>query len=180
MQWQSMVTVGRITRPQHNRGEVLVISDTDFPEERFAPGATVFASREAAVMPLTVTSSREHDGRWVVGFQGVGTINDAEALRGLELRIPVETLHALPAGSYFTHDLVGCEVRTVGGQVVGTIERVDIGVGIPMLVLAGPDGEVLVPFTAAFCRGVDVQAKRIEIDPPPGLIELNVPRRRSP
>jgi ribosomal 30S subunit maturation factor RimM len=43
-----------------------------------------------------------------------------------------------------------------------------------MLVVAGSDGEVLVPFTEAFCRRVDVKARSVEIDPPAGLLELNV------
>ena len=173
MQWDAMVTVGRIIRPQHNRGQVMVVSDTDFAEERFGPGSVVYAWRDEAVVPLTVTESREHDGRWVVLFEGVGSINDAETLRGLELRIPAESLRPLPAGSYYTHDLVGCDVRTIAGDRVGVIERVDLGTGIPMLVIAGREGEVLVPFTDAFCRLVDVGGRRVEIDPPPGLVELN-------
>jgi 16S rRNA processing protein RimM len=169
-----MVTVGRIIRPQHNRGQVMVASDTDFADERFAPGSVVYAWRDDAVVPLTVTESREHDGRWVVLFEGVGSINDAETLRGLELRIPAESLRRLPAGSYYTHDLVGCEVYTVAGERVGVIERVDLGTGIPMLVITGTGGEVLVPFTDAFCRRVDVVGRTVEIDPPAGLLELNV------
>ena len=168
-----MVTVGRVTRPQHNRGQVVVVSETDFAGERFAAGATVYTCRDAAVKALTVRDSREQDGRWVVGFDGFETINDAETLRGLELKIPAESLHGLPAGSYYAHDLVGCEVSTVAGERVGVIERVDLGTGIPMLVIAGASGEVLVPFSEAFCRRVDVTGRRVEIDPPSGLLELN-------
>jgi ribosomal 30S subunit maturation factor RimM len=51
---------------------------------------------------------------------------------------------------------------------------VDPGAGVPWLVLAGAD-EVLVPFVDSICREVDVSAKRIVIDPPAGLIELNRP-----
>jgi ribosomal 30S subunit maturation factor RimM len=42
-----------------------------------------------------------------------------------------------------------------------------------LLVIAAADGEVLVPFSAEFCRRVDVAAKAILIDPPEGLLELN-------
>jgi len=167
-----MAAVGRVIRPQHNRGQVLVVSDTDFAEERFAPGSVLYVRREDTVAPIVVTESREHDGRWVVAFDGVGSITEAEALRGLELRIPAESLRPLPPGAYYTHDLVGCAVRTVAGARVGVIERVDLG-GVPMLVVAGPDGEVLVPFTDAFCRRVDVKGRLIEIDPPAGLVDLN-------
>src|SRR5712671_775014 len=100
MAWDEMITVGHIVRPQGNRGEVVIAASTDFGAERFRPGASVLASRQGGVETMTVTSSREHDGRWVVGFAGVATINDAEALRGLELRIPADQLRPLEAGTY--------------------------------------------------------------------------------
>lgn len=170
-----MVTVGRIVRPQHNRGEVLVFSETDFAEDRFAVGATLYRERDGGVEPMRIVATRERDGRWVVGFEGVGTINEAEALRGLELRVPADTLKALGPNAYYVHDLVGCLVRA-RGAAVGTVLRVDVGVGIPMLVVEA-EGEVLVPFSAGICRRVDLAAREIEIDPPAGLIELNRPGR---
>jgi 16S rRNA processing protein RimM len=170
-----MVTVGRIVRPQHNRGEVLVVSETDFAEDRFAVGSTLYREQDGRVEPLVVVTSREHDGRWVVGFRGVESINDADALRGLELRVAGDDLKPLAADTYYLHDLVGCVVSTSAGPI-GPVVRVDVGVGIPMLVIDG-DGEVLVPFTSAMCRRVDVDARTIEIDPPEGLVELNRAKR---
>jgi ribosomal 30S subunit maturation factor RimM len=51
---------------------------------------------------------------------------------------------------------------------------VELGTGTPLLVVtAGKRGEVLVPLADTICRRIDVAGKRIEIDPPDGLIELN-------
>lgn len=173
-----MVTVGRIVRPQHNRGEVAVAVDTDFPAERFAAGATVYREDAGRPVALTVRESRRHDGRWVVGFEGVDSIDAAESLRGLELRVPAEALVPLGPGTFYVHDLVGCRVATAAGERVGRVTRVDGGAGVPLLVVTGGDGdEVLVPFAAPVCRRVDVAAQEIVIDPPPGLIELNRPTR---
>lgn len=172
-----MITVGRIVRPQHNRGQVVVAAETDFPEERFAPGATLYRATDDGVGPLTVREGRPQDARWVVGFEGVESIDAAETLRGVELRVPAESLVPLGPGAYYVHDLVGCVVATARGQVVGRVGRVDVGVGIPMVVVEAPDGEVLVPFADAFVRQVDVNGRRIEIDPPVGLLELNRPGR---
>lgn len=170
-----MVTVGRIVRPHGNRGQVVVDPESDFADERFKAGATVHARRgggsgEPSV--LTVTGSREHDGRWIVGFEGVSSIDDAETLRGLELRIPEGALRELGPNAFYVHTLVGCEVRTVAGDRVGVVHRVDLATGVPMLVVMGR-GEVLVPFVDAICRRVDPGARVIEIDPPDGLIGLN-------
>jgi 16S rRNA processing protein RimM len=171
-----MVTVGRVVRPQGNRGEVVVDPETDFGDERFRPGAVVYAERDGAVGTLTVAESREMRGRWVVGFEGVGSIDAAETLRGLELRIPADALHPLGPSAYYVHDLVGCEVQTVEGTSVGTVERIDLATVPPMLVVQG-GGEVLVPFADAICRRVDLAGRTIVIDPPDGLIELNRPAR---
>jgi 16S rRNA processing protein RimM len=168
-----MIAIGQIVRPQGNRGEVVIASSTDFGAERFHPGAQVAANRDGGIDMMTVTSSREHDGRWVVGFAGVTTISEAEALRGRELRIPEHELHPLEADRYYVHDLAGCRVETQAGLAVGTVRDVQLDTGIPLLVIAGADGDVLVPFSAEFCRRVDVAAKAILIDPPEGLLELN-------
>ena len=174
MAWASMVTVGVVVRPQGNRGEVVVDPATDFGSERFKPGAVVYRDGAAGPEAIRVATSREFRGRWIVGFEGVSTIDDAERWRGRELRIPPADLRPLLPGGYYVHDLVGCRVWTVGGVDVGVVERVDVGPGAPWLVLSG-SAEVLVPFVDSICRDVDVSAKRIVIDPPAGLIELNQP-----
>jgi 16S rRNA processing protein RimM len=172
-----MVTVGRIIRPHHNRGHVVVMPETDFPHDRFEVGSVLYRERDGQAEPIVVSANRERDGRWVVGFEGIESINDAETLRGLDLRIPAGDVKPLGPDAFYVFDLVGCVVRTVGGEDVGPVERVDLATGVPRLVVAG-DGEVLVPFTDPICRRIDPAAKVIEIDPPPGLIELNRPARR--
>jgi 16S rRNA processing protein RimM len=168
-----MVTVGRIVRPHGNRGQVVVASDTDFGSERFKEGATLAALRDGQLTTLEVTAGREHDGRWVVGFAGVATIDAAEALRGLELRIPADAVRPIEAGAFYVHDLVGCRVTTVDGQVVGTVEHVKLDAGTPLLGVASTRGEVLIPLAEDICREIDVAGKSIVITAPEGLIDLN-------
>lgn len=165
-----MITVGVIVRPHGIRGEVVVASETDFGAERFKSGAAVWLD---GVDSRTVTSSREQSGRWVIGLSGVSTMNEAETLRGRALRIPAADIHALEAGKFFVHDLIGCRVETAAGAVVGPVIRVDEMGGRSLLVIATKRGEALVPLAETICREVDVAAKRIVIDPPPGLIDLN-------
>jgi 16S rRNA processing protein RimM len=178
-----MVTVGRIVRPRGNRGEVIVVPETDFGPDRFAAGEVLFIERLGAVVALRVASSFEQAGRWAVGFDGVHTIDEAETLRNQELRIPAESLRPLTAGRYYVHDLLGYEVRTSEGRRIGSIVRVELATGVPMLVAAdrpdaAPQDEVLIPFTDAICRRVAPAERLIEIDPPDGLIELNRVSRR--
>jgi 16S rRNA processing protein RimM len=170
-----MVTVGRIVRPQGNRGEVVVESTTDFAGDRFQTGAVLHLRRHesADVETAQVTSSREHAGRWVVGLAGTGSIDAAETLRGLELRIPPQQLKGLATGQHYVHDLVGCRVETVDGEALGPVVKVQLDAGVPLLIVEGARGEILVPFTEEICRRVDTAAKVIAIAPPEGLVELN-------
>ena len=183
--WDAMVTVGRVVRPQGRRGEVVVDPETDFGEERFRPGAGLWASREGHVTMVTIATSWPHQGRWVLGLAGVGSIDEAEAWRGVELRVPAEGLHKLGDGAFYVHDLLGCRVETAAGMVVGAVARVDLGNGTPLLVVTGPGepaagvGEVLVPLAESICRRVDVGAKVVVIEPPAGLLDLNVPGRKG-
>ena len=171
--WDSMVTVGRIVRPHGNRGQVVVAPDTDFGSERFKEGATLAALRDGQLTTLEVTAGREHDGRWVVGFAGVGTIDAAEALRGLELRIPADAVRPVEAGAFYVHDLIGCRVTTVDGDLVGVVEQVKLDAGTALLGVASSKGEVLIPLAEDICREIDVTGKSIVIASPEGLIDLN-------
>ena len=168
-----MAIVGRIARAHGIRGQVIVNPETDFPDERFKPGAELFVERGGKVDALTVTTARFHGGRPVIGIAGVETMNDAEALAGQELRVPIERLAALPAGTFYRHDLIGCRVEMRDGRAVGIVRDVEGTLTGSRLVVDRVGGDVLIPLVAAICTEVDPAAKRIVIDPPAGLIEVN-------
>ena len=179
--WDDMVLVGRIARPHGVRGHVFVNPETDFLEDRFAPGAIFWTRSARGDEQLVVDSARVQNGRPVVGFQGFASIDDVERLAGLELRVPEDALQPLAAGTYYQHQLVGCVVATRAGERVGMVARVEGGAGGSILTVEGAHGEVLIPFAADICVAVDVAAKSITIDPPEGLLDLNEPAagRRS-
>ena len=93
------------------------------------------------------------------------------------MRVPEAALQPLTPGRYYEHQLVGCAVETVDGDQVGVVGRVDSGVGGSRLVVQGERGEVLIPLAEYVCRDIDMAARRIRIDPPDGLLELNEPKR---
>src|SRR6187401_1317302 len=118
-QWDDMVLVGRIARPHGLKGDVVVNPETDFAEERFAPGATLWTRSDRGDEQLVVASSRMQGARPVVGVEGFGCIEDAERLAGLDLRVPEAALRQLAEGTYYRHQLIGCVVETVSGERVG-------------------------------------------------------------
>ena len=177
-EWDEMAVVARIARAHGIRGQVIVNAETDFPEERFQPGVELFVNRSGRAEPITVTTVRFQRERPVLGLSGIDDMNAATALAGLELRVPVDRLATLPANAFYRHDLVGSIVVTRAGRVVGSVTGVEGTMAGSRLVVSADGGEVLVPLAADICTEIDPAAKRIVIDPPEGLLELNE-RRRS-
>jgi 16S rRNA processing protein RimM len=168
------LVVGRIGRPHGLRGEVTVEVRTDDPELRFAPGATL-ATEPTSAGPLTVVASWHHGSRLVLSLDGIGDRSAAERLRGTLLVVDVDPQESPPGQEeFFDHQLRGLEVCTVAGEPVGELHDVLHLPGQDVLVVRRPDGrEALVPFVAAMVPQVDLDAGRVLIDPPPGLLDVD-------
>jgi 16S rRNA processing protein RimM len=151
-----LLEVGRVSKAHGLRGEVVVDLSTD-RVERLAAGSVL--STDAG--DLVVVASRPHQHRWIVQFEGSGTRESADRLRGLVLR--AEALDE-PA-ELWVHDAVGSKVVTLAGDTVGTCVAV---VANPASDLLELDGGALVP--VAFV--VDHAPGRVTIDPPAGLFDL--------
>ena len=173
--WDDAILVGVVARTHGNRGEVIVNSETDFPEERFRAGAQLM-SRQQDGSPVTmeVATMRMHQGRPVILFKGIASMDDADLLAGQELRVepaPGDE-QRLSEGEYYHRDLIGCEVVTESGESIGRVTRIDGDRAATRLVVQSRRNELLIPLADEICT-VDLTAKRITVRPPEGLLELN-------
>ena len=173
-EWDDAILVGVVARTHGNRGEVIVNSETDFPEDRFHQGAQLMTRwKDGTPATLEVVTMRLHQGRPVVGFKGYASINDAEPLAGLELRVEDDDdTEPLPEGEYYHRDLIGCTVVTDGGETIGRVTAVQGDRAATRLVVTSPRNEIMIPLAEEICT-VDLAAKRITVRPPAGLLELN-------
>ena len=165
--------MGRVARAHGNKGQVIVNSETDFPADRFAEGNVLVVEQAGQQTERRIRTVRFQQGRPILALDGVETMNDAEALAGAELKVPAEELGPLPERTYYRHDLVGCEVRTKDGAVVGKVTAVEGPLERSRLVIARRGGEVMIPMVDAFVIEVNLAAQRIVVDPPAGLIDLD-------
>ena len=171
------LVVGHVARPHGTRGELLVQPLTDHPGDVFAPGVVLrpadAAGREPDpdLPPLRIDAVRPFPKGWLVSFGGVEDRAAADLLRGRYVLIERSALPELAEGEVFLHELRGLRVETVEGAGVGEV----IGVyEVPpnnLLEVRRAGGTVLIPFVATIVRQVDVNAGRIVIDPPEGLLE---------
>lgn len=160
-----------MVKPQGRQGEVAVEVLTDFPE-RFAERRRVYAlDPTGARRQLSLENFWPHKGRLVLKFEGVDSISEAETLTGCEVQIPLAERASLEAGTEYVSDLVGCVVAD-GGREVGTVADVQFGAGeAPLLVV----GKHLIPLAQEYLRKMDTAGKRIEMELPEGMLELDAP-----
>lgn len=168
-----LVLIGRIARAHGNKGQVIVNPDTDFAHDRFSPGRVFIVRGGGGDRRLTVMAVRFHRNRPIVGFEGIDTIDAAEAMAGAELWLPAPELADLPPGTFYHHELVGCEVRRGDGRVIGRVIRVEGPITGSLLVVQTRTGEVLIPLASEICVRVDPPRRVIVVEPPEGLLELN-------
>ena len=148
-----------------------------------APPKALAPTREALIEKHWM-----HQGRVVLKFQGIDSINDAETLRGLDVVVPAEERVTLQDDSVYIGDLVGCRLLDVAGP-----EAVEVGAVVDVERSQAPAPDLLVvrsrnvvaadakakaeplliPFAKSYLVSVDVAEKRITMRLPAGLTELN-------
>lgn len=171
----AFVTLARVRKTQGRRGEVAAELHTDVPE-RFRPGIKLSAlAEDGSRREVELEESWPHKGHLVFKFAGVDSISDAEALVGCELQVPREQRATLEPGWTYVSDLVGCMVCD-GDRELGRVEDVEFGAGeAPLLLVKVGSKECEIPFAEAYLKSVSVARKRIEMELPEGLLDVNAP-----
>ncbi|HAX74642.1 MAG TPA: ribosome maturation factor RimM [Cyanobacteria bacterium UBA11372] len=190
------IEIGTIVAPQGLKGEVRVYSNSDFPERFEEPGQRwLLRPNQTELETVELLSGRYIPGKgvYVIKLAGVEDCNQAEALRNCKLMVPASDRPLLEEDEYHVRDLIGLEVfNQLTGEKLGIVVDL-IPAGNDLLevqiyqaeaeALADTSNEenepsksqpttVLIPFVQEIVPVVDLEQKRIEIAPPPGLLEL--------
>jgi 16S rRNA processing protein RimM len=177
----SFVSIARIVKTHGVKGEVSAELLTDFPK-RFSSLTQVrvySGSREERWEEIE--SHRFHKGRVILKFLGLDSPETARRLVGSEVQIPEDQRVTLPRGSFYHSDLIGCQVSE-HGKPLGTVKAIfESGAPAVHLAVEGSSGEeILIPMVRQFVRRISTEKKKIDVELPPGLIELaREERRRS-
>ncbi|MCX7596416.1 MAG: ribosome maturation factor RimM [Fischerella sp.] len=184
-QLDGWLEIGTIVAPQGLHGEVRVHPDSDFPERFEVPGKRwLLGSEQGEPRSVELLSGRYVEGKnlYVIKLAGVDNRNQAEELRGCKLLVPESDRPQLGEDEYHVLDLIGLQVfMQESGELVGTVVDV-ISAGNDLLEVKLHQQQitnnkqqqtVLIPFVKAIAPVVDLEAGRIEITPPSGLLEIN-------
>ena len=169
------LVVGRVVKAHGVTGEVVVQIRTDDPDARFAPGSSLRGrpSRGGPESRYVIESVRDHGGRLLVRLDGVLDRNAADSLRGTVFIVDSGDLPPIEdPDEFYDHQLEGLQVVTTSGAMVGSVAEVLHTAAGELLSVRAEEGEVLVPFVSAIVTSVSLGDRKIEIDPPEGLLEL--------
>jgi len=169
-----MLTVGKVVNTHGIRGELKVWPETDFPGERFRPGAELLlvAPDDSRAIPLTVAGARPQKNMYIVRFQEFDNINQVERFKGWSLKVPAEKRAALQPNEYYFHDIIGCRVVTEEGEPVGVVTEILRPGANDVWVVKREGGKTAyLPYIADVVLDVDVAERKVTIRVMEGLLE---------
>ncbi|GEN55758.1 ribosome maturation factor RimM [Halolactibacillus alkaliphilus] len=164
--------VGKIVNTHGIKGEVKVVRITDF-EDRFKPGQSLFLFQKNALKPLIVTvkSHRMHKGFDMLMFEEYSNINEVEPLKESILKITADYQTPLDEHEYYYHEILGCNVETTTGKKLGEIKEIlSPGANDVWVVKQAGQKDLLIPYIEDVVKVVDVEQKRVTIEPMEGLL----------
>lgn len=164
--------VGKIVNTHGVKGEVKVVSTTDFPEERYQKGNTLYLFRNGQEpLGLVINSHRNHKSFDLLTFEGYENINEVEKFKEGILKVQEDQLQELDEGEYYLHEIVGCKVVTTAGEELGTVKEILSPGANDVWVVKGERGkEYLIPYIEDIVKMVDIEDQLITIEPMEGLL----------
>lgn len=166
--------VGKVVNTHGIKGEVRVISKTDFAEKRYKPGNHLFLFMDGSQehLELIVKAHRVHKNFDLLTFEGYENVNEVEKLKNAIIKVPESQLGELDEGEFYFHEIVGCLVFTVHGEEIGRITEILTPGANDVWVIKPKNGgrDILIPYIEQIVKKVDVKEKIILIQPMEGLL----------
>jgi len=142
--------IGQITRPHGIRGEMRLRLMTDYPE-RIRKLKHVYVSKRdngKDAKPLNVVGMRMHQTHGLLRVQEVSSRDDADRMRRLYVFVRLEDAVPLEDDEFYLFQVIGLEMKTEDGQVLGVVQRVmETGANDVYVVESEEYGEILFPIT---------------------------------
>lgn len=165
--------VGKIVNTHGIKGEVRVISQTDFPEERYQVGETLYLFREQKEpLKLVIASHRKHKNFDLLSFEEYYNINQVEEFCDGTLKIAEDQQGELAENEFYYHEIIGLEVFDEHGTDLGQItEILSPGANDVWVVKQKGRADILLPYIESVVKQIDLKNKRVDVEIPEGLID---------
>lgn len=166
-----LILLGKIVGTHGIKGEVKILSDSDFKKERFKVGNTLYLKSVKNNIPIIINSYRVHKGLDLITFNNYRNINDVLEYIGLEVYVDYSSELTLAEDEYLYADLLNCSVYDTKNNFIGTIlDLREVPQGTILEIVDENKKRSLVPFIKEFVIEVDLKQKRIILEPIEGLL----------
>lgn len=164
------ILIGKIVNTHGIKGEVKVMSETDFKSDRYHKNNKTYIDFNNEKVFVKIISYRSHKGFDLLTFEGLDDINLVEKYKGCSLYSESKKPKNLKKNEYHEVDLIGLEVIQ-NNIIVGVIDSIKTYPQCDYLEVKKINGESkLVPFLNEFVLDVDIQNKKVTIIEMEGLL----------
>lgn len=163
--------VGKIVNTHALQGEVKVISNSDFKEDRFKKGSQLVIDFNGDHIEVTVATHRVHKGADLLKFKHLNSINDVEKFKGCTLLVSADELDELDENEFYYFEIIGCQVVTTDDEVIGEISEIlETGANDVWVVKRPGQKDALIPYIEDVVKSVDIESKKVTINVLEGLL----------
>ncbi|ALC81034.1 MULTISPECIES: ribosome maturation factor RimM [Bacillus] len=166
--------VGKIVNTHGIKGEVRVISKTDFPDERYKPGNTLYLFLKDSNEPkkVTVSTHRIHKQFDLLAFEEAPSLSEAEAFKDAIIKVPEEDLGELGDDEFYFHEIIGCTVFSEDGSEIGKVKEILTPGANDVWVIGRKNGkDALIPYIESVVKEINIKDKTIKIHVMEGLLD---------
>jgi len=167
----NLISVGEIVNTHGIKGEVKVRILTDYPE-RFKKDGVFLLEKNSQISELTVENVKPLKNFLIIKFYEIDDIDHAETFKGELLKIPLNQLKELDKDTYYIFDIIGMEVFTEEGLLLGNVKNIFQTGSNDVYLVAGQSKEYLIPALKQVVKNIDKEAQKITIKPLDGLLDL--------
>ena len=166
--------LGKIAKKFSFKGEVLIYLDTDEPE-LYENMESVFVEFNKNLVPYFIENSNLHKGDFLrVKFEDVDNEADADEIIGCEIYLPLNMLPKLEGNKFYFHEVIGFEIEDQRLGVFGKIVSINDTSAQALFEVVNGSVEILVPMIDQFLVKIDRENKKVIMNLPEGLVEMNL------
>jgi 16S rRNA processing protein RimM len=154
------ITIGKIIATRGIKGKITIEVTTDFPQ-RFTPSSQVYVNRQ----PMLIEDTEWHQKKAVIKLDAINSVTEARKVIGQLLEIDHDQLFPLPEGQYYHFEIIGLEVRTTEGELLGNITDILTTPSNDNYILNRADNQILIPA---------IEDVIVSIEPDKGYITIKI------
>jgi 16S rRNA processing protein RimM len=165
--------LGKIVKKYSFKGEVILRLETDQPEI-YEDLNTLFLDLGKNLVPYFIERSLFQKGNHMrIQFEDVYSEAEADAILKTDVYLPLDMLPELSGNKFYFHEVIGFMLEDVNFGEIGRIDSINDATAQPLFVTKTKDSEILIPMTDDFIKKIDRKQKKVWVETPEGLIEMN-------